>query len=81
MQDHWLVRPTTIRMLWVVFLGVLAATVAADLFVDSHAVFGIDGTFGFAAWYGFASCVILVGGAKLLGFVLKRSDTYYEGRQ
>lgn len=76
-DDYWLARPDTIRRLWAVFVAVLAALVVADLFVDHHPLFGLDGTFGFAAWYGFASCVALVLLAKGLGTVLKRPDTYY----
>ena len=78
MDDHWLVRPQTIRLLWGVFIAILAATVLADLFVEHHPYFGIDGTFGFAAWYGFLSCVVLVIGSKALGAILKRPDDYYE---
>lgn len=78
-QPHWLVRPSTIRLLWGVFLLVLAATVAADVWLDGgHALFGLDGTFGFFAWYGFATCVAMVVVAKGLGIVLKRKETYYD---
>ena len=80
-DDHWLVRPETIRMLWFVGIGVLAVTVLCDLVVEHHPHFGIDGTFGFAAWFGFLSCVILVAIAKGLGVFLKRPDTYYEGSE
>ena len=51
----------------------------ADFLIDHHATFGIDGTIGFYAWYGFVSCVVLVVGAKGLGVLLKRKDTYYDG--
>ncbi|MGE0224754.1 MAG: hypothetical protein AB7F35_08635 [Acetobacteraceae bacterium] len=78
MDDHWLVRPGTIRRLWILFAVILALTVLADLFVDHHAVFGIEGTFGFGAWYGFLSCVALVLFAKALGAILKRPDSYYD---
>lgn len=77
-RDHWLTRPETIRRLWIVFIATLAATVIADFFVEHHATFWIDGTFGFGAWFGFLSCVVLIVGAKLLGIVLKRPDTYYD---
>jgi hypothetical protein len=77
-DDHWLARPGTIRRLWSAFIAILAALVLADLLVDHHALFGLDGTFGFAAWYGFASCIALVLGAKGLGTLLKRPDTYYD---
>ena len=78
-EDHWLARPETVRRLRFAFLVVLAATVAADLFIDHHGIFGIDGTVGFYAWYGFLACVALVVGAGGLGAVLKRRDDYYAG--
>jgi hypothetical protein len=78
-DDNWLVRASTIRLLWIVFIVILALTVIADLFIDHHGSFGIDGTIGFYAWYGFLSCVVLVVGAKGLGILLKRKDTYYDG--
>jgi hypothetical protein len=76
-DDHWLARPRTVRRLWLVFIAVLALTIVADFFVDHHGVFGIDGSVGFYAWYGFLSCVVLVVGAKALGVILNRSDSYY----
>jgi len=76
-KDYWLARPSTIRLLWVVFIVILALTVLADLFIDHHGDFGIDGTIGFYAWYGFVSCVVLVIGSKALGVLLKRKDDYY----
>ena len=78
MDEHWLTRRATIRALWLVFAAVLAATVAAELFIAHEAHFGIDGTFAFHAWYGFACCAVLIGAAKLLGLALKRPDAYYE---
>ena len=77
-RDHWLARPATIRLLWVVFILVLVVLVALDLVVAHHPYFGLDGTFGFGAWFGFVSCVALVVLAKALGAVLKRPDTYYD---
>ena len=78
MEDHWLVRPRTIRRLWAFFIVVLALTVLADLVIEHHPYFGVDGTIGFGAWFGFASCVALVLVAKVLGAVLKRPDSYYD---
>jgi hypothetical protein len=77
MDNHWLVRESTIRKLWIAFALVLAATVLADLFVEHHAYFGLDGTIGFAAWFGFVGCVVLIVGARALGVLLKRPDDYY----
>jgi hypothetical protein len=78
MDDHWLTRASTIRRLWVIFIIVLAATVLADLFVSHHPYFGLEGTFGFGAWFGFASCVAMILFAKGLGVLLKRPDSYYD---
>jgi UPF0716 family protein affecting phage T7 exclusion len=77
-EDHWLVRPRTIKRLWALFIVVLALTVLADLAIEHHPYFGIDGTIGFGAWFGFGSCVALVLVAKALGAVLKRPDSYYD---
>ena len=78
MKQHWLVRPGTIRLLWIIFLLVLALAVLANLFTDAHAWFGIDGSFAFNAWYGFLSCIGMVLVAKLLGRLLHRKDSYYD---
>ncbi|MCF8476241.1 MAG: hypothetical protein K9G60_04375 [Pseudolabrys sp.] len=77
-DNHWLVRPGTIRILWIVFIAVLAVTVLLDLVIEHHPIFGLDGTFGFGAWFGFFSCVAMIVGAKALGVFLKRPDTYYD---
>lgn len=76
-QDHWLVRPTTIRKLWWGFSIVLALTVAAQLFVYVKGYFGADGWFGFGAAFGFLSCLAMVLVAKGLGVFLKRQEDYY----
>lgn len=76
--DHWLVHPETIRWLWRIFAAVLVGLVLADLVVTHHPHFGLDGTFGFGAWFGYVSCVLLVAFAKFLGVFLKRPDTYYD---
>jgi len=78
MDDHWLTRKSTIKRLWVVFVAVLAATVLMDLAIEHHPYFGLDGSFGFGAWFGFASCVAMIVFAKVLGGVLKRPDSYYD---
>ena len=78
MDDHWLTRESTIRRLWIGFAIVLAITVLADMVVSHHAYFVLDGTIGFGAWFGFASCVVLIVVAKGLGWLLKRPDTHYD---
>jgi len=75
---HWLVRPETIRKLWIWGCAILGLLVLGDMFVTPHPYFGIDGSFGFNAWYGFVTCAAMVIGAKGLSVFLKRSDTYYD---
>lgn len=77
-RKHWLVRPENIRKLWWIFGAILALTVLAQLLVHVHDYFGVDGWFGFSAMYGFLTCVAMVIFAKVLGFVLKRPETYYD---
>lgn len=78
-KAHWLTRANTIRRLWRIFIAVLALTVVPDLIVTPHGYFGLDGTTGFYAWYGFLTCAAMIFIAKLLGVFLKRKDTYYDG--
>jgi Na+/proline symporter len=77
-DDHWLARPTTIRLLWRVFAVVLALTVVAQVFISVKGYFGADGWFAFGAVFGFLSCLAMVLFAKGLGFILKRDEDYYD---
>ena len=78
-DDAWLVRPESISLLWKIFWGVLALTVAAQLIIKVKGYFGVDGWFGFGAAYGFLCCLAMVLFAKVLGYVLKRDENYYSG--
>ncbi len=77
-EDHWLARPRTIRALWLLLYAVLALLIVAGIAYPHHTLFGLDGTFAFAAWFGFLSCVVLVAAAKALALIVKRPDTYYD---
>jgi hypothetical protein len=76
--DHWLVRPRTIRRLWIGFSVVLALTVVLQLVVKVKGYFGIDGWPGFGAVFGFLCCVGMVLVAKGLGRFLKRKENFYD---
>ena len=76
---HWLVRRRWIRVLWIVFVAVLAVLAVGDVFIYGHPYFGLDGTFAFYAWYGLLTCVVMILLAKAMGVLLKRKDTYYAG--
>lgn len=76
-DGSWFYRPENVRRLSRVGMVVLALTVFAQLFVHVHGYFHVDEWFAFNAVYGFVSCVAMVLGAKFLGKLLKRPDTYY----
>jgi hypothetical protein len=77
-QLHWLVRPSTIRKLWIGSSVVLTLVVLAQTVIYVKGYFGFDAWFGFGAVYGFVSCLVMVLVAKLLGLVLKRPQDYYD---
>ena len=81
MDKHWLDRPGAMRVVRVVFVILLAASVVAQLVVAVSPHFAFEGWFAIYAIYGFLACAAMVVVAKLLGFVLKRPDDYYgDGR-
>jgi sterol desaturase/sphingolipid hydroxylase (fatty acid hydroxylase superfamily) len=76
-SDHWLVRPKTIKLIWIISSVILALLVLLQAVIKVKGYFGVDGWFGFGAAYGFFTCVAMVLVAKGLGFVLKRPEDYY----
>ena len=77
-DNHWLVRPATIRGLWIGFSVVLALTLLAQLAITIKGEFGVDGWFGFGAGFGFLACVAMVLVARVIGAVLKRPESFYD---
>jgi hypothetical protein len=77
-KKHWLDDPRNVKLLWRVFLGVLAFTLLAEFAVRMHPHFAIESMFAFNAWFGFLACAAMIAVAKGLGLLLKRPDTYYE---
>ena len=76
---HWLVRPGTIKLLWVLGLALLGLVTWLGTTVHPHIKFGIEGTFVFYTWYGFITCIAMVLFAKFfVGLLLTRKDTYYD---
>jgi hypothetical protein len=80
-KTHVLDERRHVKLLWGAFLGVLALTVVAELFVPLHPHFEIESWFAFAAWYGFGTCVLMIVAARALALLLKRRDTYYADRE
>jgi hypothetical protein len=79
-DDAWLARPSTIRLLWRVFIVALALALVAQLLFPVKGKFGVDGWLGFGAVFGFLSCLAMVLCAKGLGWILKRDEDYYRER-
>ena len=77
-DDHWLVRPRTIRWFWIGGSLLLALTVALQLVIKIKGYFGIDEWFGFAAVFGFLCCAAMVLLSKGLGRFIKRDEHYYK---
>lgn len=76
-DQHWLVRESTIKKLWIGLAIVLTLLVVAQFWVKVKPTVGFDGSFGFGAWFGFLSCFAMVVVAKVIGFVVKRPEGYY----
>lgn len=76
-EDHWLVRSSTIRLLWRLLVAVLIVLVALQILIPVKGYFALDSWFAFGAWFGFLACVAMVLVARALGYVLKRPENYY----
>lgn len=77
-SDHWLVRPSSIRKLWIGGCTILALTVLGQFVIPIKGYFGADDWFGFGAVYGFVACTLMVLVAKALSYVLKRPEDFYD---
>ncbi|MEO8524010.1 MAG: hypothetical protein ABI460_04785 [Caldimonas sp.] len=74
---RWLDKPRNVKLLWRLFLAVLALTVLAEIAIQLHPRFAIEAVFAFHAWFGLLSCAAMILAARGLGLLLKRSDDYY----
>lgn len=78
MKQNWLYRKSSIRKLWIGSWVVLALSVIAEFFIKLHPHFKLEEIFAFHAWFGFLASVGMVIVARLLGFLIKRKDDYYD---
>ena len=74
----WLSEKNTIKKLWIGFIFVLIITFIFQFFFPLDGHFKIEKFFGFAAFYGFFSCFIMIIIAKALGILLKVRENYYD---
>ena len=79
-KPHWLDEPRNVKLLWRLFLGILALTVAIGALIPLHPHSDIESVVGFYAWFGFIACAVMIVVAKGLALLLKRPDTYYRER-
>jgi hypothetical protein len=75
----WLDDPQNIRKVRMIFYMLLALTVLPDFFLHKHTLFyHVEAWPGFYAAGGFLSCAVIIVVSKLLGFLLKREEDYYD---
>ena len=75
----WFDHPQNIRRLRLGFYIVLVLLVIPDFFIHKHTLFSpLEGVPGFYALFGFIACVAIILISKVLGFVLKRPEDYYD---
>lgn len=75
----WFDHPQNIRRLRLGFYLVLVLLVLPDFFIHKHTLFSaVEGFPGFYALFGFIACVAIILISKVLGFVLKRPEDYYD---
>lgn len=75
----WFDHPQNIKRLKIGFYILLALLVLPDFFMHKHTYFSsIEAIPGFYALFGFISCVAIILISKLLGFVLKKKEDYYD---
>lgn len=78
-EFNWLDKPENIRIVRNLFYFVLVLLVLPDFFMHKHTLFySVEAWPGFYAFFGFVSCVGIILVSKLLGYVLKRSENYYD---
>lgn len=61
-----------------VIAAILVALVVADFFIAHHAAFGIDGTPGFAAWFGLLAASAAIGLSLGFAALARRAETSAE---
>lgn len=75
----WFDHPQNIRRLRLGFYAVLVLLVLPDFFIHKHTLFSsVEAWPGFYAMFGFIACVAIILISKVLGFVLKRQEDYYD---
>ncbi len=78
-EFDWFDHARNIRRLRIAFYGVLVLLVLPDFFIHKHTLFSpVEAWPGFYAAFGFIACVAIIIISKLLGYLLKRKEDYYD---
>lgn len=78
-ESSFFEQPRNINRMIGVLVVLCLVTVAADFFYENpHPHFDIEKTFGFQAWFGFVSFVVIVFLGIGLRLVISRKEDYYD---
>jgi len=78
MKIKWLGKLKEIRLLLIIFYTLLFLLFFIEFFVHKHAELFFEGLLFFFPIYGFFSCILVFGAAKILIKIVKRDPDYYE---
>ena len=78
MNQHWILKKENIKKLWIFSILLLASLVLIQIILPIKGHFEVEGWIGFGAWFGFIACILMILFSKILGYVVKRSEDYYE---
>ncbi|WP_417732331.1 hypothetical protein [Rosistilla oblonga] len=75
----WFERPRNINAMIAGLVIVCLLLVVADLFyTNPHPHFDLETSFGFQAWFGFVSFVVIVFLGRILRMIVGRKEDYYD---
>ncbi len=78
-EFDWFDHPKNRKLLWILLWSVCGLSVVAEFFIHRHGHFEpVDSWMPFYAVLGFVACALSILIAKVLGFVLKKKEDYYD---
>ena len=75
---NWLYKQKNHKILWIGGGCILILLVLAEFFIHLHSAFHAFEWLSFNSVFGFFSCVLMVVIAKILGYIIKRPEDYYD---
>lgn len=78
-KTYWLEDKKNVDKIWYALIGLCAISVIIDFFYHKHVKYTVEDLIpGMYGWFGLASCVALVMGAKILRMIVNRREDYYD---